>query len=38
MFVPWLTPVWGLLLQARGKKAEVDEVVYGDRVKEIKQD
>jgi len=38
MFVPWLTPVWGLLLQARGEKGKVDEIVYGDGVKEIKQD
>ncbi|CCL98384.1 uncharacterized protein FIBRA_00379 [Fibroporia radiculosa] len=29
MFVPLLTPVWGLLLQLRGKKAAVDEILFG---------
>ncbi|KZT06025.1 DUF1295-domain-containing protein [Laetiporus sulphureus 93-53] len=29
MFVPLLTPVWGLLLQLRGKKAQVDEMLFG---------
>lgn len=29
MFVPILTPVWGLLLQLRGKKEETDAIVYG---------
>lgn len=28
-FVPWLTPVWGFLLQLRGKKEEIDRIVYG---------
>ena len=32
MFVPFLTPVWGLLLQLQGKKEEVDRVVYGQDV------
>ena len=30
MFSPSLTPVWGLLLQLKGKKEEVDRIVYGD--------
>ncbi|KAL4066841.1 hypothetical protein J3A83DRAFT_4098514 [Scleroderma citrinum] len=29
MFVPFFTPVWGVLLKLQGKKAEVDELVYG---------
>ncbi|PCH42661.1 DUF1295-domain-containing protein [Wolfiporia cocos MD-104 SS10] len=29
MFVPFLTPVWGLLLQVRGKKEQVDEMLFG---------
>ncbi|KAL6307581.1 DUF1295-domain-containing protein [Sparassis latifolia] len=29
MFVPFLTPVWGLLLKVRGKKEEVDELLFG---------
>ncbi|OBZ72701.1 hypothetical protein A0H81_07519 [Grifola frondosa] len=29
MFVPLLTPVWGLLLKIRGKKDEVDELLFG---------
>ncbi|TFK91404.1 DUF1295-domain-containing protein [Polyporus arcularius HHB13444] len=29
MFVPFLTPVWGLLLKLRGKKEQVDRLVYG---------
>lgn len=29
MSVPWLTPVWGFVLQLRGKKEEIDGVVYG---------
>ncbi|KAH9930135.1 DUF1295-domain-containing protein [Fomitopsis serialis] len=29
MFVPFLTPVWGLVLQLRGKKAQVDEMLFG---------
>ncbi|KAF9243550.1 hypothetical protein BU15DRAFT_86489 [Melanogaster broomeanus] len=32
MFLPFLTPVWGLLLSLQGKKAEVDELVYGQGV------
>ena len=32
MFLPFLTPVKGLVLQLRGKKAEVDRIVYGDGV------
>lgn len=36
MFVPLLTPVWGLLLQLRGKKAEVDAMLFGDDVSLIK--
>jgi hypothetical protein len=34
MFVPWLTPVWGFLLQLKGKKDEIDEIVYGKGLKE----
>jgi len=30
MFVPWLTPVWGFVLQLTGKKEEIDRIVYGD--------
>lgn len=29
MFVPFLTPVWGFVLQLRGKKAQVDDVLFG---------
>ncbi|KZT73507.1 DUF1295-domain-containing protein [Daedalea quercina L-15889] len=29
MFVPFLTPVWGLLLLLKGKKAQVDEMLFG---------
>ncbi len=29
MFVPFLTPVWGLYLKLLGKKEEVDKLVYG---------
>jgi len=32
MFVPWLTPIWGFILQLRGKKEEIDRIVYGDGV------
>lgn len=30
MFVPFLTPVWGLLLQVQGKKEFVERLVWGD--------
>jgi hypothetical protein len=30
MFVPWYTPFWGFVLQLRGKKEEIDRIVYGD--------
>ena len=30
MFVPWLTPFWGFVLQLKGKKGEIDRIVYGD--------
>jgi hypothetical protein len=30
MFVPWLTPVWGFVLQLVGKKEEIDRIVYGN--------
>ncbi|KAF7789714.1 hypothetical protein EIP86_000660 [Pleurotus ostreatoroseus] len=36
MFVPFLTPVWGLLLKVQGKKSEVDELVYGQTIPSIK--
>jgi len=29
IFVPFLTPVWGLLLKLRGKKDAVDEILFG---------
>jgi len=29
MFIPLLTPVWGLILSVRGKKTETDKLVYG---------
>ena len=29
MFVPFLTPVWGLLLALQGKKEAVDRVLFG---------
>lgn len=29
MFVPFLTPVWGWLLQVQGKKEHYDQLVYG---------
>ncbi|KAH9943722.1 DUF1295-domain-containing protein [Amylocystis lapponica] len=39
MFVPFLTPVWGFLLQLRGKKESVDEMLYGQsRVEGKKND
>ena len=37
MFVPFLTPVWGFLLSLQGKKAEVDNIVYGQNVAEQKK-
>lgn len=37
MFVPWLTPVWGFVLKIRGKKEEIDKIVYGDG-KTVKQE
>jgi hypothetical protein len=33
MFVPFLTPVWGFLLQLQGKKQVVDESIWGAKVK-----
>lgn len=30
MFVPFLTPVWGLLLQLQGKKEQVDAMLFGN--------
>ena len=37
MFVPILTPVWGLLLSLRGKKAEADRLVFGQDASEKKK-
>lgn len=37
MFVPFLTPVWGLWLKLLGRKEEVDAQVYGKAVKEKKK-
>lgn len=34
MFAPFLTPVWGLLLQLQGKKEKVDRLVYGQDIAE----
>ena len=36
MFVPFLTPVWGLLLQLQGNKDEVDAMLFGNNVNLIK--
>lgn len=33
MFVPFLTPVWGVLLKLQGDKTHVDELVYGQGLK-----
>ena len=33
MFVPWLTPVWGMLLSLTGRKGEVEELVWGSDVR-----
>ena len=30
MFSPFLTLVWGFILQLQGKKEEIDRIVYGD--------
>ncbi|KAI0090243.1 DUF1295-domain-containing protein [Irpex rosettiformis] len=30
MFVPFLTPVWGLLLQLQGTKGEIDRMLFGE--------
>jgi hypothetical protein len=30
MFVPFLTPVWGWLLQLQGKKARIDTALWSD--------
>lgn len=35
MFVPSWTLVWGALLSARGKREEVDEIVYGQAAKKV---
>ena len=37
VFIPWLTPIWGFILKLRGKKEEIDEIVYGDS-KTVKQE
>lgn len=37
MFVPFLTPVWGFLLQLRGKKKEVDALLFGHDVKLVEE-
>lgn len=29
MFVPFLTPVWGFVLQLQGKKTQVDNMLFG---------
>jgi hypothetical protein len=31
MFIPLATPVLGILLTVKGKRAEVDAIVYGQR-------
>lgn len=33
MFVPFLTPVWGVLLKLQGDKTHVDELIYGQGLK-----
>lgn len=35
MFVPTCTLVWGALLSARGKRQEVDEIVYSRVVHKV---
>ena len=30
MFVPFLTPVWGLWLQLQGKKGKIDKMLFGE--------
>ena len=30
MLVPWLTLFWGFVLRLRGKKGEIDRIVYED--------
>ena len=37
MFAPWLTPLWGFVLRLRGRKEEIDKIVYGDG-KTVKQE
>ncbi|THH16316.1 hypothetical protein EUX98_g9321 [Antrodiella citrinella] len=37
MFVPFLTPVWGLWLQLQGRKDEVDAELFGNVSKESKK-
>lgn len=32
MFVPFLTPVWGVLAKVRGREGALDEVVWGKGV------
>ncbi len=34
MFVPYLTPVWGMLLNLTGGKREVEELVWGSGARE----
>ena len=36
MFVPFLTPVWGFVLQLQGKKADTEHLVWGQDVAQIK--
>ncbi|KAI0346184.1 DUF1295-domain-containing protein [Trametopsis cervina] len=37
MFVPFLTPVWGLLLQLQGKKEKVDTLLFGQETAVVKK-
>ncbi len=34
MFMPALTPVWGVLLSLTGQKAEIEELVWGKATRE----
>ena len=38
MFTPVLTPVWGALLSFTGKKAEVEELVWGKGAREAEDE
>lgn len=37
MFVPFLTPVWGWLLQLQGKQEKVDQMLFGQETAIVKK-